>query len=172
MLRTLTRAVGRAAVRCARSSGPPETRAAAAAAAAAMSRSPRAAAGSPARPATVLGTMGMGRRMDAPASAAAVRAFLERGHAELDTAFMYNDGRSESILGGLGLGLGGRDCTAKIATKANPWEGKSLRPDSLRSQLETSLQRLQCPRVDLFYLHAPDHGTPVEETLRACHQLH
>ncbi|OWK12885.1 hypothetical protein Celaphus_00014704 [Cervus elaphus hippelaphus] len=56
--------------------------------------------------------MGMGRRMDAPASAAAVRAFLERGHAELDTAFMYNDGRSESILGGLGLGLGGRDCTA------------------------------------------------------------
>jgi len=51
-------------------------------------------------------------------------------------------------------------------------EENSLKPDSLRSQLETSLQRLQCPRVDLFYLHAPDHGTPVEETLRACHQLH
>ena len=47
-----------------------------------------------------------------------------------------------------------------------------MKPDSLRSQLETSLQRLQCPRVDLFYLHLPDHGTPVEETLRACHQLH
>ncbi|XDA73272.1 hypothetical protein R6Z07F_003547 [Ovis aries] len=170
MLRTLTRAVGRAAVRCARSPQLPGARAAAAAAA--MSRSPRASSGSPARPATVLGTMEMGRRMDAPASAAAVRAFLERGHAELDTAFMYNDGRSESILGGLGLGLGGSGCTAKIATKANPWEGKSLKPDSLRSQLETSLQRLQCPRVDLFYLHAPDHSTPVEETLRACHQLH
>lgn len=26
--------------------------------------------------------------------------------------------------------------------------------------------------MDLFYLHLPDHGTPVEETLRACHQLH
>lgn len=60
----------------------------------------------------------------------------------------------------------------KIATKANPWDGKSLKPDSLRSQLETSLKRLQCPQVDLFYLHAPDHSTPVEETLRACHQLH
>lgn len=60
----------------------------------------------------------------------------------------------------------------KIATKANPWDGKSLKPDSLRSQLETSLKRLQCSQVDLFYLHAPDHGTPVEETLRACHQLH
>lgn len=60
----------------------------------------------------------------------------------------------------------------KIATKANPWEGKSLKPDSLRTQLDTSLKRLQCSRVDLFYLHAPDHDTPVEETLRACHQLY
>ncbi|KAF6107412.1 aldo-keto reductase family 7 member A2 [Phyllostomus discolor] len=137
-----------------------------------MSRPSRSASGSPARPATVLGTMEMGRRMDAPASAAAVRAFLERGHTELDTAFMYSDGQSESIVGGLGLGLGGGDCRVKIATKANPWDGKSLKPDSLRSQLETSLKRLQCPKVDLFYLHAPDHGTPVEDTLRACHQLH
>lgn len=71
---------------------------------------PRAASGAPVRPATVLGTMEMGRRMDVPASAAAVSAFLERGHTELDTAFMYGDGQSESILGGLGLGLGGGDC--------------------------------------------------------------
>ncbi|PNI33477.1 AKR7L isoform 1, partial [Pan troglodytes] len=87
-------------------------------------------------------------------------------------AFLYSDGQSETILGGLGLGLGGSDCRVKIATKANPWIGNSLKPDSVRSQLETSLKRLQCPRVDLFYLHAPDHSTPVEETLRACHQLH
>ncbi|KAM4872874.1 aflatoxin B1 aldehyde reductase member 3-like [Thomomys bottae] len=60
----------------------------------------------------------------------------------------------------------------KIATKANPLHGKSLKADSLRFQLETSLKRLQCSRVDLFYLHMPDHSTPVEETLRACHQLH
>ncbi|XP_044919787.1 aflatoxin B1 aldehyde reductase member 2 isoform X3 [Mustela putorius furo] len=175
MLSALSRAVAGAAVRCTRGSPAPELRAAAATAAATMSRPlspPRAASGAPVRPATVLGTMEMGRRMDVPASAAAVRAFLERGHTELDTAFMYCDGQSESILGGLGLGLGGGDCRVKIATKANPWEGKSLKPDSVRAQLETSLKRLQCPRVDLFYLHAPDHDTPVEETLRACHQLH
>uniref|UniRef100_A0A4W2DGM8 NADP-dependent oxidoreductase domain-containing protein n=1 Tax=Bos indicus x Bos taurus TaxID=30522 RepID=A0A4W2DGM8_BOBOX len=128
--------------------------------------------GVPTRPATVLGAMEMGRRMDVPSSAAAVRAFLERGHTEIDTAFVYADGQSESILGGLGLGLGGSGCKVKIATKANPLEENSLKPDSLRSQLETSLQRLRCPCVDLFYLHLPDHGTPVEETLRACHQLH
>ncbi|XP_040843929.1 aflatoxin B1 aldehyde reductase member 2-like [Ochotona curzoniae] len=137
-----------------------------------MSRPLQAASGARARPATVLGTMEMGRRMDAPASAAAVSAFVQRGNCELDTAFMYGDGQSETILGGMGLGLGGSSCTVKIATKANPWDGKSLKPESVRNQLETSLQRLQCPRVDLFYLHAPDHDTPIEETLRACHQLH
>lgn len=78
-----------------------------------MSRPPCVASGAPARPATVLGTMEMGRRMDAPASATAVRAFLERGHTELDTAFMYSDGQSESILGGLGLGLGGSNSRGK-----------------------------------------------------------
>uniref|UniRef100_A0A8C8TJ92 Aldo-keto reductase family 7, member A5 (aflatoxin aldehyde reductase) n=1 Tax=Peromyscus maniculatus bairdii TaxID=230844 RepID=A0A8C8TJ92_PERMB len=44
--------------------------------------------------------------------------------------------------------------------------------DNIRFQLETSLKRLQCPRVDLFYLHMPDHNTPIEETLQTCHQLH
>ncbi|XP_070466879.1 aflatoxin B1 aldehyde reductase member 3-like isoform X1 [Equus przewalskii] len=133
---------------------------------------PRAASGAGVRPATVLGAMGMGTSLDAPASAAAVRAFLERGHTEIDTAFVYSDGQSETILGGLGLGLGGGDCKVKIATKANPVGENSLKPDCVRFQLETSLKRLQCPRVDLFYLHLPDHSTPVEETLRACHQLH
>ncbi|KAK1340426.1 hypothetical protein QTO34_018996 [Cnephaeus nilssonii] len=198
MLRAVSRAVARAAVRCARSRGSPQARSVSAAAA--MSRPPRPASGSPARPATVLGTMEMGRRMDAPASAAAVRAFLERGHTELHV----HAHASREHPGGLGLGWAGRrrlqrqflnenipkvtprskgDCDSwvpgaycsqpvKIATKANPWDGKSLKPDSLRSQLETSLKRLQCSQVDLFYLHAPDHGTPVEETLRACHQLH
>lgn len=85
-----------------------------------MSRPPRPASGAPARPATVLGTMEMGRRMDAPASAVAVRAFLERGHTELDTAFMYSDGQSESILGGLGLGLGGSDCKGNASARARP----------------------------------------------------
>ncbi|XP_011385483.1 aflatoxin B1 aldehyde reductase member 3-like [Pteropus vampyrus] len=167
MLRAATRTVCRAAARCARRSGPPQVHTAVA-----MSLPPRVVSGAQARPVTVLGAMEMGRRMDAPASAKAVRAFLERGHTELDTAFIYSDGQSESILGGLGLGLGGGDCKVKIATKANPLDGNSLKLDSLRSQLELSLKRLQCPRVDLFYLHLPDHGTPVKETLRACHQLY
>ncbi|XP_037684283.1 aflatoxin B1 aldehyde reductase member 2-like [Choloepus didactylus] len=163
MLSAASRSLSRAAVCCSRRPGSSVARSAA------MSRpapAPRV------QPATVLGTMEMGRRMDKPTSAAAVRAFLGRGYSELDTAFMYGDGQSETILGGLGLRLGTGDSRVKIATKANCLEGKTLKPDSVRSQLETSLKRLQCSQVDLFYLHMPDHGTPVEETLRACHQLH
>lgn len=119
MLLTASRALGRAAVRT--SSGLDRS----GALTVIMSRpppSPRAASGARARPATVLGTMEMGRRMDAPASATAVRAFLERGHTELDTAFMYCDGQSENILGGLGLGLGGGDCRGN--SRAGPYPAR------------------------------------------------
>lgn len=125
MLRTASRAVIRAAVSCSKRSGPSQARTAAA-----MSRPPWVASGASSRPATVLGTMEMGRRMDAPASAAAVRVFLERGHTELDTAFMYSNGQSESILGGLGLGLGGGDC------KGNAW---GPRPGPLTSPLHRAV---------------------------------
>ncbi|XP_060235165.1 aflatoxin B1 aldehyde reductase member 3 isoform X2 [Meriones unguiculatus] len=127
---------------------------------------------SPTVPATVLGAMEMGRGMDVTSSTASVRAFLQRGYTEIDTAFMYGKGQSETILGGLGLGLGRSGCKVKIATKAIPLFGTTLKPDDVRFQLETSLKRLQCPRVDLFYLHLPDHSTPIEETLQTCHQLH
>ncbi|XP_025032305.1 aflatoxin B1 aldehyde reductase member 4 [Python bivittatus] len=69
-------------------------------------------------------------------------------------------------------GLKKQGSPVTIATKANPWEGKTLKAESVRSQLEESLQRLRLQSVELFYLHAPDHETPVEETLRACNELH
>ncbi|XP_030393526.1 aflatoxin B1 aldehyde reductase member 2 [Gopherus evgoodei] len=135
----------------------------------AMAQSSRAPGGPAQRPASVLGTMEFGRRTDQEASGALLRAFLERGHRELDTAHMYAGGASERILGAL---LAGGGAAVKMATKANPLEGKTLKPESVRSQLETSLERLQMKSVDLFYLHIPDHDTPVEQTLHACNELY
>ncbi|KAM4703420.1 aflatoxin B1 aldehyde reductase member 2-like [Rhinophrynus dorsalis] len=134
-----------------------------------MSRSPPSAPPPPGplTPGTVLGTMEFGRRMDVRSSGEVVSEFIRRGYRELDTAYMYVDGETERILGSLALGP-----EVKLATKANPWEGKSLKADSVRQQLETSLQRLKTPSIHLFYLHAPDHQTPVEETLAACQQLY
>ncbi|XP_006783304.1 aflatoxin B1 aldehyde reductase member 3 [Neolamprologus brichardi] len=119
------------------------------------------------KPVSLLGTMGFGGRADAEQSLEMVKVFLDRGHNQLDTAFMYVDGKSETIIGGMNLPK-----TVSIATKANPWDGKTLKPESVRSQLETSLQRLRTDCVDLFYLHAPDHQNPIEDTLRACNDLH
>ncbi|XP_061893569.1 aflatoxin B1 aldehyde reductase member 3 [Entelurus aequoreus] len=122
---------------------------------------------STARPVTLLGTMGFGGRVDVEQSGKIVKTFLEQGYTLVDTAFMYTDGKSESIVGDMKLPK-----TVSIATKANPWDGKTLKPESVRSQLETSLQRLQTDSVDLFYLHAPDHQNPIVDTLRACNELH
>ena len=47
-----------------------------------------------------------------------------------------------------------------------------LKRESVLKQMHTSLSNLQTSRVDILYLHAPDHNTPFEETLSACQQLH
>lgn len=55
------------------------------------------------RPVSLLGTMAFGGRADAEQSLEMVQAFLDRGHKHLDTAFMYMDGKSETVIGGMNL---------------------------------------------------------------------
>uniref|UniRef100_A0A8B9HIT4 Aldo-keto reductase family 7 member A2 n=1 Tax=Astyanax mexicanus TaxID=7994 RepID=A0A8B9HIT4_ASTMX len=118
-------------------------------------------------PATLLGGNSFGGRADAELSGQMVQVFLKRGHQELDTAFMYSGGQSETVIGDMQLPE-----TVRISTKANPWDGKTLKPESVRSQLETSLKKLRTQSVHIFYLHAPDHQTPIQDTLQACNELH
>lgn len=47
--------------------------------------------------------MSFGGRADAEQSLEMVKAFLDRGHNQVDTAFMYVDGKSETIIGGMNL---------------------------------------------------------------------
>lgn len=44
--------------------------------------------------------------------------------------------------------------------------------DAIKQQVGISLQALKAPRVNLLYLHAPDHQTPLIDSLRAIHELH
>lgn len=55
------------------------------------------------RPVSLLGTMAFGGRADAEQSRDMVKAFLDRGHNLVDTAYMYMDGKSETIIGGMNL---------------------------------------------------------------------
>ena len=121
-----------------------------------------------------LGAMTFGGQTRAKDAERMLGMFLDAGYTWVDTAFMYTDGHSERILGRLLKGR--RRERVSLATKAYPdklGKGKprGLSPGSVRGQLEGSLRRLKMDNVDLFYLHAPDNGTPLPITLSACEEL-
>src|SRR5690348_910178 len=64
----------------------------------------------------------------------------------------------------------------KVANKANPWnpapELKGLTADSVAKQWAATEKNLGMKAIDLYYLHAPDHNTPIEQTLEAIDKLH
>ena len=119
---------------------------------------------------TVLGTMTFSDQVDQATAAQMVSAFSQTGNVELDTAFVYNKGKTEDLLGT--LNEAGTLNNLLIAGKANPWVDDGLSAASVRHQLETSLARLKTNSIDLFYLHAPDLDTPIIETLKAVSELH
>ena len=126
-----------------------------------------------------LGTMEFGRYSTEAQAQRMVSSFLAAGFTEADTASMYVDGESERILGRLPSSLTSR---LVVHTKANPWftdaERKGLTRTSVLNQGHQSLASLKLtpslssPPLDIFYLHAPDHSTPIMDTLSAVHALH
>ncbi|XP_065907692.1 aflatoxin B1 aldehyde reductase member 2-like [Dysidea avara] len=117
----------------------------------------------------ILGSMEFGRRnltADAPCHEI-IDSFLSRGYTEIDTGFMYTDGEAEKILGRFP-----DPNKVSLATKACTYHPKRMTHDGVIDQLATSLERFQVPSIDLFYLHWPDHETPIEETLSAVQELY
>jgi aryl-alcohol dehydrogenase-like predicted oxidoreductase len=97
--------------------------------------------------------------------------YLEAGGNFVDTADFYTGGTSERIIGEYLADSGRRDDIV-LATKftlasptANPNAGGNGRVHAIRA-LEASLRRLRTDHVDLYWLHAWDTVTPVEEVVR------
>lgn len=118
----------------------------------------------------ILGTMTFGESVFAPDTEEFIEAFLKSGFDELDTAYVYNEGNSERLIGEA-LKKIGRD-RVKIATKVNPRISGRLDGDAAYKQLNESLERLDIDYADIFYLHFPDPNTPIESVLEACGELH
>jgi aryl-alcohol dehydrogenase-like predicted oxidoreductase len=101
-----------------------------------------------------------------------VRRALERGVRVFDTANAYNDGESERILG---RALGRDRATAVVATKVGfariAGKPEGLSPEAVRRAIAASLERLGTAWVDVYYLHVPDHATPLDHTLGAIREL-
>ena len=119
------------------------------------------------------GTMAYGGDADESASAAMYKAARDAGINFFDTANQYNDGRSETILGGL---MQGHREDLVLATKGfNPTgpdrNARGLSRRHLARAVEDSLRRLKTDRVEVYYLHQQDDATPLEESLRALEDL-
>ena len=93
---------------------------------------------------------------------------MEAGVNFFDTADIYSEGRSETVLGGAIQHLKREDVL--ISTKATfPFgpgaNDKGSSRYHLAQALEGSLRRLGTDYVDVYHLHGFDATTPVEETL-------
>ncbi|KAG0205342.1 hypothetical protein BGX28_003050 [Mortierella sp. GBA30] len=100
----------------------------------------------------------------------AVKPFLETfhsfGHVEVDTARIYGNGDSETVLSMLPT------AHLKISTKVYPGFPGAHEPENLKKQFRQSLEALKTNKVDILYLHAPDHATPFELTIKAIDDLY
>ena len=120
-----------------------------------------------------LGAMSFGGDSDEATSAQVWRAARDAGVNFIDTADVYNDGRSEEIVGRL---MRGERDEIVLATKAYfpTGTGPNARGSSryhLVRAVEASLRRLSTDRIDVFYLHRFDDVTALDESLRALDDL-
>ncbi|PNP38524.1 hypothetical protein TGAMA5MH_09605 [Trichoderma gamsii] len=95
--------------------------------------------------------------------------FQEFGHSEVDTARVYGGGSSEEYLRQLDWQKRG----IVMDTKLSPASGKyNHTAAGVRQGLLESMKALGTENVDMWYLHAPDHNTPYEDTLREVNKLY
>ena len=120
-----------------------------------------------------LGVMMFGGQTDASTSNRITESARNAGINFIDTADIYNQGRSEEITGKL---IGEERSWWVLATKvANPMgEGpnqKGLNRKWIMEAAENSLKRLGTHYIDVYYLHREDPTTPQEETVHAIADL-
>jgi len=105
-------------------------------------------------------------------------AAIAAGVTFLDTADMYGGepGLSETLMG---EALQGRRDDVVLATKFGhpgrdmgyPVRGSKASRSYVRTAVEASLTRLRTDWIDLYQLHVPDPGTPIEETASVLEDL-
>lgn len=120
-----------------------------------------------------LGAMAFGSEADEATAREIYRAAREAGVNLVDTSDVYNEGRSEEIVGRLVRGE--RDQVVlstkgyfPIGSDPNARGGSRLH---LVRAVEASLRRLATDRIDLYHLHRFDDATDPAETLRTLEDL-
>jgi aryl-alcohol dehydrogenase-like predicted oxidoreductase len=104
-----------------------------------------------------------------------VKKALDLGINFFDTANVYSIGTSEEYLGKALKEYANRD-EIVIATKVSEKmfdgpNGKGLSRKAIFREVNNSLNRLQTDYIDLLIIHRWDYNTPIEETMKALHDL-
>jgi aryl-alcohol dehydrogenase-like predicted oxidoreductase len=120
-----------------------------------------------------LGTNQFGGPVDQAGVNNIIEAALDLGVNFIDTADVYQGGRSEETLG---VALKGKQDRFVVATKVynktgdGPNDYGASRYHAMNG-VEASLRRLQTDRVDLYQIHRWDATTPIAETMRVLDDL-
>jgi 1-deoxyxylulose-5-phosphate synthase len=114
--------------------------------------------------------------LDEAAADPFVRHAVEAGITFFDTADVYSVGVSEEITGRLLARYFRRRDDYVLATKVHGAMGdgpndKGLSRKHILSGIDASLRRLGTDYVDLYQIHRWDGETPIEETMRALHDV-
>lgn len=121
------------------------------------------------------------------AQADLIRAAIERGITDLDTAPLYDFGGSERVVGRAIRGI--RERVRVFSKVGLRWSDspdahgevffstpdrvvrRDGRPESVRREVEESLERLGIEYLDLVQIHQRDSNVPLDETLGALADL-
>lgn len=125
-----------------------------------------------------LGAMGMsvayaGAGSDDAESVRTIHRAIELGVTLIDTAEVYGPYINEELVA---RALQGRRDQVVLATKFGlishtGRDGLDSSPANIRIALDGSLRRLGTDRIDLYYQHRLDRGTPIEDTVGALAEL-
>ena len=105
-----------------------------------------------------------------------IKCAMDGGINFIDTANVYSYGQSEQMLGCAIKNLGIKRNDLVIATKVRGRMGEGQNNAGLSryhilQSVDESLQRLQMDHIDILYVHGVDPLTPLEQTMRALHDV-
>ena len=104
------------------------------------------------------------------------QGFREAGGNFVDTANIYGAGRSESFLGEFLAEDGDRERVVlatkyTAATRSRDVNAAGNNRKNMQDSLHASLRRLGTDYIDLYWVHARDFTTPIEEVMRGLDDL-
>lgn len=104
-----------------------------------------------------------------------MKVAYDNGVNFFDNAEAYASGQSEIVMGDILKKMGWDRTTYTVSSKVY-WGGKLPNQTGLSRKhvieaCHAALKRLKLEYLDLYFCHRPDKNTPVEETVRAMHDL-